>query len=154
MAMAMLRCKARCQHPQHERGAGDVALVHLVAHGEAARNQRIELDPAQPAQRISQRNREIVAQPGKARQHLGVVTAKAHHLAEAFVDGAERAIAVGAVLDHEERHAARGDSGHRADRAEVMVRGELDAARRRKRLGRAEVCGPALEHERAADRAA
>ena len=58
--------------------------------------------------------------------HFGVVAAEAHHLAEPFVDGAEGARisfpGEFAVLDHEERHAARGDAGHRPHRAEMMVR--------------------------------
>src|SRR5688500_6626863 len=32
----------RRQGPQQEGGAGDIALVHLVAHRQAARNQRVE----------------------------------------------------------------------------------------------------------------
>jgi hypothetical protein len=96
---------------------------------------------------------KVVPQPRKARQHLGVVAAEAHHLAEALVERADRAVAERAVLDHEERHAPRGDAGHRPDRAEVVVGREFDAAARGELLGRGEVARPALEHDRAADRA-
>ena len=91
--------KRGSQGPQKQRGASDVALVHLVAHGQAARDQRIERHAAGGAQRVAEQRAELVAQPGEARQHLGVVAAEAHHFAEALVEGAHRAVAERAVLD-------------------------------------------------------
>ena len=78
----------RRQQAQQQRRAGDVALVHLVAHGQAARDQRLQRDAAHFPQGAPNRRPEAVAQPGEAGQHLGVVAAEPHHLAEAFVDGA------------------------------------------------------------------
>src|ERR1043166_9882041 len=86
-------------------------------------------------------------QPRKARQHLGVIAAEAHHLAEALVERADGAVAERAVLDHEERHAPRGDARHRSDRAEVVVGREFDAAARGELLRRGEVARPARSEE-------
>ena len=88
--------------------------------------------PCTAAQRATQERSEFVPQPGEAREHLGVVAAEAHHLAEPFVDRAGGPVAEFAVLHHEQRHAARGDAGHRPDRAEMMVGRELDRAARRR----------------------
>src|SRR5687768_8511489 len=105
-------------------------------------------------QSATQDRSKFVSKPSKAAKHLGVVAAEAHHLAEAFVDGAEGAVAEFAVLDHEQRHAARGDAGHRPDRAEMMVRRELHATRSGERLGGGEVGRPAFEYDRTAHRPA
>ena len=53
---------------------------------EAARDQRIERHAGRGAQRCAEQRAELVAQPGEAREHLGVVAAEAHHLAQALVD--------------------------------------------------------------------
>ena len=127
--------------------------MHLVAHAEPARDDRFERNAARCAQRLAEQRAEHVAQPGETIEHLGVVAAEAHDLAEAFVDRAIGAIAELAVLDDHHRHRARGHAGHRTDRAEMMVGLELDAAARRERRRLFEIFRPALEHDRAADRA-
>ena len=101
-----------------------------------------------------QQRTKIVAQPGEPREDLSVVAAEAHHFSEPLVDGAGGPIAERPVLHHLHRHAARGDPRHGTYRAEVVVRREVDCARRCQVLGGREVGGPALEHEGAADRSA
>ena len=85
---------------QQQARAGDIALVHLVAHGEAARDQRLERDAAGLAQRAAERRAEHVPEPAQPVQHLGVVAAEPHHLAEALVDGAVGAVSERPVLHH------------------------------------------------------
>ena len=90
----------------------------------------------------------------KPRPHLGVVAAEAHHLAEPLVEGAVRPIPERPVLDHHHRHAAGDDAGHRTHRVVVVVGREIDAARRRERLGLVEVARPSFEHRRPGHRSA
>ncbi len=93
-----------------------------------------------------------VAQPGEAGEHLGVVAAEPHHLAEAFVDGAVGAIAEGAVLDHHQRlaHAWSCRSSGRRRRSDGW-----GGTRRRRaaalRSASARSLRPALEHGDAHD---
>src|SRR5438874_5903057 len=128
--------------------------MHLVAHRQAAGDERIEGDAAAGAQRSVQERRKLVAQPREPREHLGVVAAEAHHLAQAFVNGAERAVPLAAVLDDQQRLAARGDPGHRPHAAMVMVRREAHAAALGELLGLGELRCPALVDDRTAYRAA
>ena len=109
---------------------------------------------AELAQRRAQGRPEHVAQPGQARQHLGVVAAEAHHLAEALVDGAVGAVAERAVLHHQQRLADRGHARHRPDGAVMMVGLEAERAARRHSPRLLEVLRPALEHGDAAHRPA
>ena len=69
-----------------------------------AGDQRLQGHAAARAQRLAERRAQHVAQPGQALQHLGVVAAEAHDLAEALVDGAVGAVAECAVLHHHHRH--------------------------------------------------
>ncbi len=121
--------------------------MHLVAHGEAARHQRRELQAARGAQRGAQQRPEVVAQPGEAREHLGVVGAEAHHLAQALVDHAVGPVAESAVLADQHRHRARRNAGHRPHRPVAVVGMEADGARGGQRRGRGEIRRPALEDE-------
>ena len=127
-ALLAVRASDRRELAQQQARAGDVALMHLVAHGQPARDQRLERDAAGFAQRASERGPEHVADPAQAVEHLGVVAAEPHHLAEALVDRAIGAIAERLVLDHHQRLALRGQAGHRADRAKMVVGVEREGA--------------------------
>ena len=77
---------------------------------------RLQRYAADLPQRPPQGRPQHVAQPGEPRQHLGIVAAEAHHLAEALVDGAVGAVAERAVLDHQQRLADRGHARSSARR--------------------------------------
>ena len=113
-----------------------------------------ERDAAGLADGAAERRPERVAQPGQPRQHLGIVAAEAHDLAQALVDGAIGAIAEGAVLDHQHGLTARGHAGHRPDGVVAVI--GLEPERAAGRLGRGilQVLRPALEHGDAGDGAA
>ena len=113
-----------------------------------------ERDAAGLADGAAERRPQRVAQPGQARQHLGVVAAEAHDLAQALVDGAVGAIAEGAVLDHQDGLAARGHAGHRPDGVVAVIGLEPERAAGRLGLGIGQVPRPALEHRNAGDGAA
>ena len=130
---------------QEKAGAGDVALVHLVAHGQAAGDDSLEGQTTSDGQRLGQRRAQGIGQPAQAVQHLGVVAAEAHDLAQPLVESAVSAVSERPVLDHHHRHAPGGDAGHRADRVEVVVGVEGDAAGRGQAHRGFQVGGPALE---------
>ena len=127
--------------------------MHLVAHGQAARDQRLERYAAYFAQRAAERGPEHVADPAQAVEHLGVIAAEAHHLAEALVDRAIGAVPERLVLDHQQRLAFGGHAGHRADGAEMVVGMEREGAGGRLGFGFVEGRSPALEHRNAGHRA-
>jgi hypothetical protein len=120
--------------------------MHLVAHREPARDQRLERDAARLTQRAAERRPEHLADPAQAVEHLGIVAAEPHHLAEALVDRAVGAIAERLVLDHHQRLAFRGEAGHRADRAKMVVGVEREGAGGGALAGSVEIAGPAFEH--------
>ena len=97
-------CQGRRDLPQEEAGAADIALVHLVAHREAAGDDPLEGEAAALPERRRQRGPEDLRHPAQAGQHLAVVTAEAHHLAEALVEGRVGAVTEGSILDHHHRH--------------------------------------------------
>ena len=92
---------------QQQARAGDVALVHLVAHRQPARDQRLQGNAAHFAQRPSERRPQDLADPAQPVEHLGIVAAEPHDLAEPLIDRAIGAVAEGLVLDHQERLASR-----------------------------------------------
>ena len=118
----------RRQQAQQQARAGDVPLVHLIAHGEPAGDDGLERDAARFPDRATQRRAQHLAQPREAGQHLGVVAAEAHDLAEALVDRAVGAVAECAVLHDQHGLAQRGHAGHRPDRVVVVVGLEPECA--------------------------
>src|ERR1044072_6984268 len=102
--------------------------MHLVAHREPARNQRLERHAAGFTDRASERRPEDLAGPAQAVEHLSIFAAEPHHLAEALVDRAIGAVTECLVLDHHQRLACRRQAGHRTDRTEVVIGMERDGA--------------------------
>ena len=128
--------------------------MHLVAHGQPAGDDGLERDAAGLADGAAERRPQRVAQPGEAGQHLGVVAAEAHDLAQTLVDGAVGAIVEGAVLDHQDGLAQRGHAGHRPDGVVAMIGLEPERAATRLGLCVTQVLRPSLEHGDAGNRAA
>jgi hypothetical protein len=138
-------CQARRDLAQEEAGAADVALVHLVAHREAAGDNPLEGEAVALPERRRQRRPEGLRHPAQASQHLAVIAAEAHHLAEALVEGRVGAVAEGSILDHHHRHGTGDQPGHRADGVEVVIGPERQAPRGGEGSGLFEVRRPALE---------
>jgi hypothetical protein len=152
--LVVARCRAGergRQLAQQQARAGDVALMHLVAHGQAAGDEGLERDAARVAQRAPERRAERLADPAQAVEHLGIIAAEPHDLAEAFVDRTIGAVPERPVLDHHERLALRGESGHRTDRAEMVIGVEREGPGGGLVSRFVEVAGPALEHRNAHD---
>ena len=97
---------------------------------------------------------ESIGHPAQACQHLAVVAAEAHHLAEALVEGRVGAVAEGSILDHHHRHGTCDQPGHRTDGAEVVIGPERQGSRSGKGGGLFEVRCPTLEDGGAGDGAA
>src|SRR5690606_22900101 len=115
-------------------------------------DETLEGDAATLTQGSTECRPHLGGDPAQALDHFGIVAAEAHDVAHALVDRAVGAIAGGAVLDHEQRHAAGGDPGHRAYGIEMMVGLEFDLARRDLPFGVLKRLSPAFEHHRAACR--
>ena len=133
---------------KQQAGAGDVALVHLVAGREPARHDALQGNAAAAPKGCAESRPEDLRDPAKPPPHLGVVAAEAHHLAEPLVDGAVRPVPERPVLDHHHRHPAGDDAGHRPHRVVMVVGREVEAAPGRERLRLVEVSRPPLEHRR------
>ena len=128
-----LRAQHRRRQPlQQQRGRGRVAVVNLVAHVQGLRHQRLELDGAGLGQRQIERRAQDVGHPLQAVDDLGVVGAEPQHLAEPFVEIAERRAAARRVAHDPHRHRRADDAGHRADRAVMMAGFECDGAAARR----------------------
>ena len=128
--------------------------MHLVAHGEPARDQRLERHAAGFTDRASERGPQDLADPAQAVEHLGIVAAEPHHLAEALVDRAIGAVTERLVLDHHERLACGRQAGHRTDRTEVVIGVEREGAGGGALRRIIEILRPAFEYGNAHDGAA
>ncbi len=144
----------RSKLAQQQARAGDIALVHLVAHRQPARDQRLQGDAARFAQRPSERRPQDLADPTQPVEHLGIVAAEPHDLAEPLIDRAIGSISESLVLDHQERLTCGRQAGHRADRAMVMVGMKRECTGSGFCRGVVEILGPPLEHRDAHDGAA
>jgi hypothetical protein len=104
--------------------------------------------------RAAQGGTEAVAQPFQTRQHLGIVAAKAHDFAKAFVDGAIGAVAEGFVFDHQQGLRHGGHARHRANGVEGVIGLEVKFPGGGLFVCVVQIAGPALENGDALDRAA
>ena len=132
------------QRARQQRGRGDVSLVHLVAHPDGLRHERAKVDAAGLAERRAEKRPGFRREPAEARDDGVVRRAEPQHFAEPFVDRRAGSVAVASVLDDEDGHGARDDSGHRADGARVMTRLQPDVAAIDQASGLRILGGPAL----------
>ena len=111
----------RRQQLHQQRGGRAVPIVALVAHLERLGDQRPHVHAAGAPDRLAECSTEHVAEPDEAIEDVGSVGAVAEGLAEALVDGRPGVVAVGTVLDDEDGHRGRDDTGHRPDRPVMMA---------------------------------
>jgi hypothetical protein len=109
--------------------------VHLVAHVERLRDQRLQIDGAGVRERRAQRGRDRRRHRAQACEHLRSVGAEAQDLAQALVEVGERAIAGSPVLDDPQRHRRTDHARHRPHGRMVMARLDVDRAAR-EQIGR------------------
>src|SRR5262249_40930078 len=93
----------------------------------------------------------FVANPGEPLEHVRTVSSKPQGLSEAFVDGGVSVSARGLVLDHEDRHRRRDNSGHGTGRAVVVRRSIFDVVCSEPARSN-EIGGQTLEHQRTSNR--
>src|SRR2546429_2543850 len=84
-------------------------------------DQRPHVHAAGAPDRLAECSTEHVAEPDEAIEDVGSVGAVAEGLAEALVEGRPGVVAVGTVLDDEDGHRGRDDTGHRPDRPVMMA---------------------------------
>ena len=135
----------RHEPPEQQGGRRGVAVVHLVAHVQRLRHQRLELDPADLRQRhLRAVSRETLAIHFKRVDHLGAVGAEAQHLAEPLVEIAESQTPARRLAHDPYRHRRADDARHRADRAMMVAGLEREPRRSPPTLARFSTPSPSL----------
>ena len=127
--------------------------MHLVAHVERLRDQRLDLNAVALRESHLQHAVQGGRHPGQALDDFGSVGAEPQHFPQSFVQITE-SLASGRGIAHDpHRHGWTDDTGHRSDRAMVMARRKRNLAARREPLGRRVTLRPALENDGADDSA-
>ena len=139
------------QLPHRHGRASHIALVHFIAHGQTTCDQRRQGHATRRTQCQRQQRSQLVTQPGKPCQYFSIVATKTHDFSQAFIDHAQRTVAMGFVFNHQQWHAARRAACHRPDRAKMVVGGKLHASRSGHGFCRHQVSSPAFKYDGSTD---